>query len=81
MTAQTMANPADPALCVVYVEGVEVTFRWNRFRPGSSVFIPCIDTASVVKQVKASAKHCPFKVHVAVGVRDGRYGVGIWRVV
>lgn len=73
--------PHDPALCVVDVEGVEFTFRWDRFRPGASVFIPCVGTADVVKQVRASADQYGLAVHVAAGVRDGRLGVGVWRVV
>lgn len=70
-----------PPLCVVNTEGVEFTFRWDKFPVGGNVFIPCLGTRDVVAQVKASAVEHGVQIRYRVGIRNEKWGVGIWRIV
>lgn len=75
------APDAVSPLCVVTTEGVEFTFRWDEFAIGANVFIPCLGTKDVVRQVRRSAIAYGATVRHKVGIRNGKWGVGIWRVL
>jgi hypothetical protein len=45
-------------------DGVRIVVDWDKFKPGASVFIPCINTAKAID----------------VRVEDGKYGVRVWRL-
>lgn len=63
----------------VLVEGVEFTFLWDKFAIGDGVFIPCIDTVPVLREIRNSARRNKIRVRTRVGEFDGKWGVAVWK--
>ena len=85
MSSQTSPSSSEletaSPLCVVSTEGVEFSFRWDEFAIGANVFIPCLGTKDVIRQVRRSANNYGVTVRHKVGIRNGKWGVGFWRVL
>ena len=47
----------------------------------SSVFIPCIDTSTAVKQLQTTAKNKKWQVETHVRIENGKLGVRMWRIM
>lgn len=61
-------------------DGVRIVVDWDRFVPGSSVFIPCVNTKEAVKQVCGRLGFSRAELKYRATVCDGYYGVRIWRL-
>jgi hypothetical protein len=61
------------------VEGVKYEVNWRNFRPGTSIFIPCLDPARAKAQVVAVTKRLRIKILTKVVLQDGIRGLRIWR--
>lgn len=72
-----MANPRRTVICP---DGVDIKVNWRKFVPGTSIFIPCINTRLAVRQLLKAAKIENSDVEVRVCVESGRYGVRVWRI-
>jgi len=55
--------------------------EWNKFQPGSSLFIPCLDRKGVEKWVLSEARRLEVEVLCKQVVENGVYGLRVWRVV
>jgi hypothetical protein len=71
-------NP-DKNICKVDVEGVIYVIDWDKFPVHGFVFIKCIDLAKVAQKVTKHSFKYGIKVMVKSGIRNGYWGVGIWR--
>ena len=62
------------------IEGVQVQVEWQKFRIGTSFFLPCIDhdrmTAGIVKR----ATNRGFRVKIIARVENGMWGIRVWRI-
>ncbi len=58
-----------------------IVVEWNKFQPGTSFFIPCIDRKPVEKWVLSEARRMRLEVLCKQVVEDGVYGLRVWRVV
>ena len=61
------------------VEGVKYQINWRAFKPGTSIFLPCLDVAAAKAQVIAVTKRLGVNILVKVEIRDGIRGLRIWR--
>ncbi len=61
-------------------DGVDIAIDWDKFVVGSSVFIPCINTAAAVREVREVGKLETTQVDWRVVIEGGKYGVRVWRV-
>lgn len=61
------------------VEGVKYEVNWRNFRPGTSIFIPCLDPVRAKAQVVAVTKRLRIKILTKVVLQDGIRGLRIWR--
>lgn len=62
------------------VEGVTYLVNWRRFRRGTSIFFPCLDTKKAKAQVLAVTNRLRIKVLVKPVIEDGIRGLRVWRV-
>lgn len=61
-------------------DGVRIVVDWGKFKPGASVFIPCLNTREAVNQVRKHLGLNAKETRARVGIEDGYYGVRVWRV-
>lgn len=62
-------------------DGVRIRVAWDKFVPGASVFIPCINAVECVRQFNEIAKSGDWVWDTRVGTEGGRWGVRFWRVL
>lgn len=60
--------------------GQPLLIRWEKFKPGTSFFVPCIDRRLTQRFVTAEAKRMGFEVICKQVVEKGKYGLRVWRV-
>lgn len=61
-------------------DGVRIVVDWDKFKPGASVFIPCINTTKAAEHLMLAAKVSKQDIEERVRVENGKYGVRIWRL-
>lgn len=60
--------------------GTDYQIDWPRFKPGSSIFIPAIDTKAAIDAIKRESKRLEFEYALKVVIEDGIKGVRVWRL-
>jgi len=61
------------------VEGVKYEVNWRNFRPGRSIFIPCLDPVRARAQVMVVTKRLRVHILMKVVIVEGVRGLRIWR--
>lgn len=64
----------------IETEGVQIEIEWGKFIVGSSFFVPCIDTASLRKQLAQQAKARDIRVRTVERVENTLWGIRVWRL-
>jgi hypothetical protein len=57
-----------------------IEIEWRKFKPYSSFFIPCLDVASIKKQIAAECNRLKFRVLIKVVTEKRIRGVRVWRL-
>lgn len=57
-----------------------VKIQWEKFKPETSMFIPCLDRKPVEAFIKEEAARRGYKVICKQVVENRGYGLRIWRV-
>lgn len=73
------SRPSNPYECVVDTEGVQYVLDWSTFPINGFVFVRCVETEKVVKTLRSSAANRGISLAIRVGIRNGYWGVGVWR--
>ena len=60
--------------------GVDYQIAWQNFLPGTSIFLPVIDTKAAIAAMKSEAKRLEFEFVYKVVVEDGVKGLRCWRL-
>ena len=53
---------------------------WPSFQPGSSIFLPVVDTTAALAAIKREAKRLEFQYVCKIVVEDGIKGIRVWRL-
>jgi hypothetical protein len=61
------------------VLGLTLLIPWNKFQPGTSVFIPCVDRREMERLVRSECKRLQIKVIIKQVIENGVYGLRVWR--
>jgi hypothetical protein len=69
-----------PEICVIPTEGLEYFIDWDKFPVLGFVFIRCVGTEDVLTLLRRSAERNGIKISISVGIRNGYWGVGVWRL-
>ena len=62
-------------------DGVPFRVLWGMFVPGTSMFIPCINTVECGQQLHEIATTHDWTIDTRVVIEKGRWGVRVWRVL
>jgi hypothetical protein len=54
--------------------------QWEKFKPGTSFFVPCIDRRLTQRFVETEATRLGIKVLCKQVVEKGKYGLRVWRL-
>ena len=60
--------------------GVNYQIDWPAFKPGSSIFIPAIDTESAIKAIQKESERLEFQFIHKVVIEEGVKGIRVWRL-
>ena len=60
--------------------GVDYQIDWPAFKPGSSIFIPAIDTEAAIKAMQTESERLEFQYVHKVVIEEGIKGVRVWRL-
>ena len=58
-----------------------ITIQWNKFKPGSSFFIPCIDRGKMERYVRKEAKRIKVDIICKQVIENKVYGLRVWRAL
>ena len=61
-------------------DGVRIVVDWDKFVPGSSVFIPCINTTKAIDHLSKASRINKKDIEKRVCVEGGKCGVRVWRM-
>ena len=54
--------------------------QWEKFKPGTSFFVPCIDRALTERFVTTEARRLQINIICKHVIEKGKYGVRVWRI-
>ena len=60
--------------------GTDYQIDWPDFKPGSSIFIPAVDTKAAIDAIKREATRLEFQYVYKIVVEDDIKGVRVWRL-
>lgn len=60
--------------------GYPILIEWDKFVPGTSIFIPCIERKKMEKFVRSEAERFHMEIMVRRVIERGAYGLRVWRV-
>lgn len=58
----------------------QVLVEWDKFTPGSSIFIPCVDREDMRKQLKDECRKLGLKAVSKCVIENQTFGVRLWRI-
>lgn len=62
------------------IMGFPLLIEWDKFKPGTSFFVPCIDRRLTERFVRAEAERLKVNVVCKQVIEKGKYGLRVWRV-
>jgi len=68
------------AITDISPDGVRIVVEWPKFLPGTSVFIPAINTTKAVSHLLKATRLARGDIAKRVCVENGKYGVRVWRL-
>jgi len=64
----------------VKVENISYQVNWQKFKPGYSIFVPCVNVRAAKGEVMVVLRRLKIKVVMKVVIEEGIKGLRIWRV-
>ncbi len=64
----------------VLTNGVDYQIVWSEFKPGSSMFLPAINTEAAIAAIKRESKRLEFEFVHKIVIEDGIQGIRVWRL-
>tara|TARA_R100000995_G_C3478090_1_gene122146 strand:- start:1587 stop:1781 length:195 start_codon:yes stop_codon:yes gene_type:complete len=60
--------------------GTDYQIDWPSFEPGTSIFIPAVDTKSALAAIDKESKRLEFEYVHKIVIEDGIQGIRVWRL-
>lgn len=60
--------------------GTDYQILWSEFKPGSSIFLPAIDTDAAVAAITKESERLEFEFVHKVVIEDNIKGIRVWRL-
>jgi hypothetical protein len=64
----------------LHPDGIRIVVDWLRFRPGSSIFVPCLNLDLCEKQVQRIATRKKMQIKTQICVDHNILGLRVWRI-
>jgi hypothetical protein len=64
----------------VLTNGTDYQILWSEFKPGSSIFLPAIDTDAAVAAITKESERLEFEFVHKVVIEDNIKGIRVWRL-
>jgi hypothetical protein len=61
------------------IMGLPLLIEWDKFKPGTSFFVPCIDRQAVERFVRSEARRLKLDIVCKQVIEDKKYGLRVWR--
>jgi len=61
------------------IMNLPLLIKWEKFKPGTSFFVPCIDRALTERFVTTEARRLQINIICKHVIEKGKYGVRVWR--
>jgi hypothetical protein len=65
---------------MIQIHGIAFDIEWDKFKPSSSFFIPCLNTKEAKRVLNIACKHKKVKVRMKVVVENKIRGIRVWRL-
>jgi hypothetical protein len=62
-------------------DGVPISVLWDKFVPGTSVFVPCVNTVECGRQLNEIAKAHDWTIDMRTRIENKHWGIRVWRVL
>jgi hypothetical protein len=62
------------------IMNLPLLIQWEKFKPGTSFFVPCIDRALTERFVTTEARRLQINIICKHVIEKGKYGVRVWRI-
>ena len=62
------------------VERVDYDVNWRKFKRGTSIFIPCLDSDAAKKEILTTTNRLRLNIVMKVVIEEGVRGIRFWRV-
>lgn len=59
---------------------IPLLIEWEKFKPGTSFFVSCIDRRLTQRFVEEEAKRLKLNIVCKQVIEKGKYGLRVWRV-
>jgi len=59
---------------------IPLLIEWEKFKPGTSFFVPCLDRKLTQRFVEEEANRLKLTVICKQVIEKGKYGLRVWRV-
>jgi hypothetical protein len=59
---------------------IPLLIEWDKFKPSTSFFVPCIDRRLTQRFVEEEAKRLKLNIVCKQVIEKGKYGLRVWRV-
>jgi hypothetical protein len=60
--------------------GTDYQIDWPSFEPGTSIFLPAVDTKAALAAVDKESKRLEFEYVHKIVIEDGIQGIRVWRL-
>jgi|TARA_R110000803_G_scaffold204739_1_gene270974 hypothetical protein len=60
--------------------GTNYEIDWPSFQPGTSIFIPVVDTKSALVALEKESKRLEFEYVHKIVIEEGVQGIRVWRL-
>ena len=59
---------------------VPILVQWEKFKLGTSFFVPCLDRKLTQRLIETEAKRLRLNIVCKQVVEKGKYGLRVWRI-
>jgi hypothetical protein len=60
--------------------GTDYQIDWPSFEPGTSIFLPAVDTKAALAAIDKESKRLEFEYVHKIVIEDGIQGIRVWRL-
>lgn len=64
---------------MLLLSSLSIHIEWEKFKPGTSFFIPCLNRREVEHHIRSEANRLRMNVVCKAVVERGKYGLRVWR--